>query len=972
MVPCGTHTLKTQTESFDRRGNVIQDSIVDEATYAFNTTYDGLDRVKSVTGPASVTNAAQQSITNTYDAGGQVETSTNALGESTVTHLDALGRPTLVQVKSSGGAVVRSRSYAYSPDHQAVTVTDGTATGVTTMLTDFAGNPVLTQHADGTFAVSRYDRDENLLGTTDELGRATSYAYDGLNHLSQETLPDGGQIGFTFDALGDLLTRAMPAGLTWNATYDNFARQLTESLTEGTSTTRSYTYAYNTSGNDIGRLHTVTDPRSIVSTYSYDSFGRVATIDPGTATLGVRQVLSYDKRGLLTELDQSYPNTSLSPPTSVLRTYDGYGALLTEQNSISGTARDSWQENHDGAGRRIGLTEEGYTGTPFSFGYQADGALTSTGFNGGSYSYGYGTDGLLSSRTTPWKSESVVSRDSVGRVTEQSQSVNGATVLDEKLFWRGDSTLTGYTANRTGTGTWNESRQYAYDPRGHVLSENYAPASGTSATLRYHFDADTAGLLGLRTGVGLTGAATGSNTESFNGLAQLTQQATTGTLNDPRGTPVLTNPTASPIDAVGQITAHDPGTNNDALTWDSLGRLLEVSRRDSSNNGFDWTAVYDGFGRRLSTSNQPVVGGVDTGSPTTTASEYDPETEFMEAASTVGTSAGSARRWLVHGPDLNEAYGGAQGTGGIEAVVDPIGGTTTGVMSDAFGHTVATGSSTTANWNAVRSLGYGVQPGTTAQILDGSHDISTALAWRGKVIDPTGFYYLGSRYYDPASGTFLSADPLGHAASMDLYSYCNGDPVNNFDPDGRIASGFGSGQSLSVNSNQTDWNSGAFQVGQVAGALTEGGYQGETWNNFSNFQYGFFVNGSKSLVGGVLNLAVAPISDAYRAIADPYAAFTYPDGFTAYYEMQREQRLQGVAVGWNSIVEDAKNSNGQGELTADITSFLIAPEAFRVVVVTKPIRFIFLSVDACHNGVTIAGNVCPCQEYHICWISSVL
>ena len=326
-------------------------------------------------------------------------------------------------------------------------------------------------------------------------------------------------------------------------------------------------------------------------------------------------------------------------------------------------------------------------------------------------------------------------------------------------------------------------------PRGHVLSENYASASGTSATLRYHFDADTAGLLGLRTGVGLTGAATGSNTESFNGLAQLTQQATTGTLNDPRGTPVLTNPTASPIDAVGQITAHDPGTNNDALTWDSLGRLLEVSRRDSSNNGFDWTAVYDGFGRRLSTSNQPVVGGVDTGSPTTTASEYDPETEFMEAASTVGTSAGTQRRWLVHGPDLNEAYGGAQGTGGIEAVVDPIGGTTTGVMSDAFGHTVATGSSTTANWNAVRSLGYGVQPGTTAQVLDGSHDISAALAWRGKVIDPTGFYYLGSRYYDPASGTFLCCDRLGHAASMDLYSYCNGDPINNFDPDGRLGKG---------------------------------------------------------------------------------------------------------------------------------------------------------------------------------------
>jgi hypothetical protein len=36
-------------------------------------------------------------------------------------------------------------------------------------------------------------------------------------------------------------------------------------------------------------------------------------------------------------------------------------------------------------------------------------------------------------------------------------------------------------------------------------------------------------------------------------------------------------------------------------------------------------------------------------------------------------------------------------------------------------------------------------------------------------------------------GRFLSADPLGHAATMDLYSFAGGDPVNRFDPDGRFA-----------------------------------------------------------------------------------------------------------------------------------------------------------------------------------------
>jgi len=42
-----------------------------------------------------------------------------------------------------------------------------------------------------------------------------------------------------------------------------------------------------------------------------------------------------------------------------------------------------------------------------------------------------------------------------------------------------------------------------------------------------------------------------------------------------------------------------------------------------------------------------------------------------------------------------------------------------------------------------------------------------------------------ARYYEPTSGRFLSADPMGQAASPSLYDFCGGDPVNFFDPDGR-------------------------------------------------------------------------------------------------------------------------------------------------------------------------------------------
>ena len=53
-------------------------------------------------------------------------------------------------------------------------------------------------------------------------------------------------------------------------------------------------------------------------------------------------------------------------------------------------------------------------------------------------------------------------------------------------------------------------------------------------------------------------------------------------------------------------------------------------------------------------------------------------------------------------------------------------------------------------------------------------------------LDPTGFYYFGGRYYDPATGRFLSPDPSRFADSRNLYAYCANDPVNGYDPDGML------------------------------------------------------------------------------------------------------------------------------------------------------------------------------------------
>ena len=85
-------------------------------------------------------------------------------------------------------------------------------------------------------------------------------------------------------------------------------------------------------------------------------------------------------------------------------------------------------------------------------------------------------------------------------------------------------------------------------------------------------------------------------------------------------------------------------------------------------------------------------------------------------------------------------------------------------------------------------------------------------------------YYMGARYYDPVEGRFISADPLGHGASMSLYDYCNGDPVNGLDPDGRCKQGYSAGWSNGDGSfaGTYDPSQSSSEVGYGAGWLVGG------------------------------------------------------------------------------------------------------------------------------------------------------
>jgi RHS repeat-associated protein len=62
--------------------------------------------------------------------------------------------------------------------------------------------------------------------------------------------------------------------------------------------------------------------------------------------------------------------------------------------------------------------------------------------------------------------------------------------------------------------------------------------------------------------------------------------------------------------------------------------------------------------------------------------------------------------------------------------------------------------------------------------------------YTGKREDPTGLYYYGARYYDPATGRFTTRDKvfgdLTDPQSLNRYSYCRNNPHKYTDPDGKF------------------------------------------------------------------------------------------------------------------------------------------------------------------------------------------
>jgi RHS repeat-associated protein len=679
--------------------------------------------------------------------------------------------------------------------------------------------------------VKTYDGLNRPSSTTDRDNALTTFDYDAGNNLTNRVMPGGLKWRATYNVAGQMLKSYNLAsdgsGTRTNLyTYyssGNIFAGLLQTFTDGRGVVCTHTY------DDFLR------PATNSYTGSLPEHNQTS-------------VMEYDARGLMTNITENFASTNTGPGTTVRRSYDVYGLLQGESVYINGTLYSSAGLDRDSAGRRSSLSfgdfnynfgwradgllaNAGYG----SYNYTTAGLLSSSDVDSldvnvtsrdgvgrilGRTSAVNGTTRLT--ETLNWTGDGLLSSHTVARQDYTDYRSYDYATLSRRLATE--------RMNITNGVAWTNVFGYDNGASGGsgVLTRMAEPQAGgaewtTGVDLFNRIDRETNNVIRrIANGRMNATAAYGSVSVNTDGHPL---PVTTLASSDPNwptqwqammelkpGTHTLqavakhssglftTNKTAVfTNNAVDQTTLshfdegqlayrvwkNSSGQTNRVQTfkWDGRSRLLATTELDANNNGYDWSAVYDPLGRRLQTTTIIVTNGIAlTNQPKVINQYFDPEVEFLELA----TRMDGKTIWKIYGPDLDGTYGGMNGTGGLSGTVDDLG-VFRPIISDARGNVHGSYDPYQGSmlWNASRPTGYGAIPEYRPTPLAENGDMAVSCAWNGRWPDISGLYWLGGRYYDPVSGSFVSCDPYGHDADPSLYAFCNGDPINYFDPDGR-------------------------------------------------------------------------------------------------------------------------------------------------------------------------------------------
>ncbi|MFG2140387.1 DUF6531 domain-containing protein [Streptomyces sp. NPDC048650] len=637
------------------------------------------------------------------------------------------------------------------PTGAVASVTDPVG-GVVSYEADDAGLTVGFDSGPGGRVTAARDAFGRLVTLTDPLGAVVRAEWSVEGRLVKHVAPDGRSAARTWDGEGNCLTAVDPSGAVTRYEYTHFDLLKARTGPDGVR----YAFAYDTER----RVTQVRNPQGLTWDYTYDAAGRLTSecdfdgrevtythdatgrVVARTTPLGEEITFRYDSMGALLAKDAAGTLTSYAyDPSGVLaRMTCGDSTLEFERDAMGRILAETVDGRrtgftYDALGRRTSRTTP--TGAVTELTYDDQGNRDSLSVDGHRVTFthdvlgrelarAWGAEAAPVEATTAW--------DLTGRPVTHGLAAAGRSLRERTYTYRADDHLTAVTDAVTGL-----SRRMELDPAGRPLTvtadgwtESYAyDQAGNQTSASWPEQAGRSEARGERTYAGTRIQAAGAVRYEY----------------DAAGRMVLRQK---------RRLSRKPDTWRYA--WDAEDRLTSCVTPD----GTVWRYTYDPRSRRTAKSRMAQDGSV--------AEEIRFTWDETCLAEQTDTTTGVTLTWeyedhrpltqLERRPRTQEEFDSR-----FFSIVTDLVGTPTELVDEQGG--IAWRSRTTV-W------------GTTSRNRDAT--ATTPLRFPGQYQDPeTGLHYNYFRHYDPETGRYVSADPLGLEPAPNPAAYVD-NPHSAYDP----------------------------------------------------------------------------------------------------------------------------------------------------------------------------------------------